>query len=147
MKSTLYSFFGGAFGFLGVIAAFVAGGLRFESILPIPISGAAPRVGSSQYYSGFAVLAGIWPLHTGAERATWLARSCSMSLAGIVMKLGAYAASRVAMNLFPMVSHFGATLFVVLVWSGSSMAAAAALRQRDLKFAIGYSSVSHMAFV
>ena len=53
-------------------------------------------------FLGFAVLAGIWPLHTWAPTGHVAAPTAgSMLLAGIVMKLGAYAALRVAMNLFP----------------------------------------------
>src|SRR5436305_11667720 len=70
-----------------------------------------------------------------------------MLLAGIVMKLGAYAVLRVAMNLFPQGFQTWRTVFAVLAVIGIVYAAAVALRQRDLKFVIGYSSVSHMGFV
>ena len=44
-------------------------------------------------FLGFAVLAGIWPLHTWAPTGHVAAPTAgSMLLAGIVMKLGAYAA-------------------------------------------------------
>jgi NADH-quinone oxidoreductase subunit M len=70
-----------------------------------------------------------------------------MLLAGIVMKLGAYGALRVAMLLFPegLVEwrHFFATLALI----GIVFGAAVALAQGDFKFVIGYSSVSHMGFV
>src|SRR5436190_6445437 len=70
-----------------------------------------------------------------------------MLLAGIVMKLGAYAALRVAMNLFPEGLQMWSKWIAVLAVIGIVYAAAVALRQRDLKFVIGYSSVSHMGFV
>ena len=70
-----------------------------------------------------------------------------MLLAGIVMKLGAYAALRVAMNLLPQGFQMWRTWIAVLAVVGIVYAAAVALRQRDLKFVIGYSSVSHMGFV
>jgi NADH-quinone oxidoreductase subunit M len=70
-----------------------------------------------------------------------------MLLAGIVMKLGAYGALRVAMNLFPDGFHLWSKWIAVLGVIGIVYAAAVALRQRDLKFVIGYSSVSHMGFV
>ncbi len=70
-----------------------------------------------------------------------------MLLAGIVMKLGAYAALRVAMNLFPDGFQMWREWIAVLGVIGIVYAAAVALRQRDLKFVIGYSSVSHMGFV
>jgi NADH-quinone oxidoreductase subunit M len=70
-----------------------------------------------------------------------------MLLAGIVMKLGAYGALRVAMNIFPEGFALWRNWIAVLAVFGIVYAAAVALRQRDLKFVIGYSSVSHMGFV
>ena len=99
-------------------------------------------------FLGFAVLAGIWPLHTWAPTGHVAAPTAgSMLLAGIVMKLGAYAALRVAMNLFPDGFQLWSKWIAVLGVIGIVYAAAVALRQRDLKFVIGYSSVSHMGFV
>ena len=51
------------------------------------------------------------------------------------------------MNLFPTDFTCGANGSPSSPSSESSMRAAVALRQRDLKFVIGYSSVSHMGFV
>ena len=99
-------------------------------------------------FLGFAVLAGIWPLHTWAPTGHVAAPTAgSMLLAGIVMKLGAYGALRVAMNLFPQGFQMWSKWIAVLGVIGIVYAAAVALRQRDLKFVIGYSSVSHMGFV
>jgi NADH-quinone oxidoreductase subunit M len=149
MKLTLYSFFGGALVFLGVIVASVAGGsfdLNQLSQFQFP-----PELQSWAFpvlFLGFAVLAGIWPLHTWAPTGHVAAPTAgSMLLAGIVMKLGAYAALRVAMNLFPDGFQMWRNSFAVLAVVGIVYAAAVALRQRDLKFVIGYSSVSHMGFV
>jgi NADH-quinone oxidoreductase subunit M len=99
-------------------------------------------------FLGFAVLAGIWPLHTWAPTGHVAAPTAgSMLLAGIVMKLGAYGALRVAMNLFPQGFQLWSKWIALLGVIGIVYAAAVALRQRDLKFVIGYSSVSHMGFV
>ncbi len=68
-------------------------------------------------------------------------------LAGIVMKLGFCAGLRVAMNLFPQGFEMWSKWIAVLALMGIVYAAAVALRQSDLKFVIGYSSVSHMGFV
>ena len=149
MKLTLYSFFGGALVFLGIIAAYVSGGsLDLNQLAQFQF---APQLQSWAFpvlFLGFAVLAGIWPLHTWAPTGHVAAPTAgSMLLAGIVMKLGAYAALRVAMNLFPEGFQMWRTWIAVLAVIGIVYAAAVALRQRDLKFVIGYSSVSHMGFV
>src|SRR5437667_513813 len=149
MKLTLYSFFGGALVFLGIIAIYVSGGsLDLNQLAQFQF---APQLQSWAFpvlFLGFAVLAGIWPLHTWAPTGHVAAPTAgSMLLAGIVMKLGAYAALRVAMNLFPQGFQMWRTAIAVLAVVGIVYAAAVALRQRDLKFVIGYSSVSHMGFV
>jgi NADH-quinone oxidoreductase subunit M len=51
------------------------------------------------------------------------------------------------MNLFPQGFQLWSKWIAVLAVIGIVYAAAVALRQRDLKFVIGYSSVSHMGFV
>lgn len=149
MKLTLYSFLGGALVFLALVATYVTAGsldlqqlaqysfpLQFQSwVFPI-------------LFLGFAVLAGIWPLHTWAPTGHVAAPTAgSMLLAGIVMKLGAYAALRVPMSLFPDGLQLWSKWIALLAVIGIVYAAAVALRQRDLKFVIGYSSVSHMGFV
>ena len=149
MKLTLYSFFGGALVFLGIVAIYVSGGsLDLNQLAQFQF---APQLQSWAFpvlFLGFAILAGIWPLHTWAPTGHVAAPTAgSMLLAGIVMKLGAYAALRVAMNLFPQGFQMWRTWIAVVAVIGIVYAAAVALRQRDLKFVIGYSSVSHMGFV
>ena len=149
MKLTLYSFFGGMLVFVGILAAYVtAGSLDLNELAQFAF---APQLQSWAFpvlFLGFAVLAGIWPLHTWAPTGHVAAPTAgSMLLAGIVMKLGSYAGLRVAMNLFPQGFHRWQSSIAVLGVIGIVYAAAVALRQRDLKFVIGYSSVSHMGFV
>jgi NADH-quinone oxidoreductase subunit M len=149
MKLTLYSFLGGALVFLGIVAVFVtAGSLDLQQLSQYQFAPQFQTWAFPVLFLGFAVLAGIWPLHTWAPTGHVAAPTAgSMLLAGIVMKLGAYGALRVAMNLFPQGFHFWSKWIVVLGVIGIVYAAAVALRQRDLKFVIGYSSVSHMGFV
>jgi NADH-quinone oxidoreductase subunit M len=149
MKLTLYSFFGGALAFIGILTAYVtAGSLDLNQLSQFQF---APQLQAWAFpilFLGFAVLAGVWPLHTWAPTGHVAAPTAgSMLLAGIVMKLGAYAGLRVAMNLFPQGFHMWSKWIAILAVIGILYAAAVALRQRDLKFVVGYSSVSHMGFV
>jgi NADH-quinone oxidoreductase subunit M len=83
--------------------------------------------------------------------------AASMLLAGVVMKLGAYGCLRVAMTLFPAGLgdwgfgiwgfHSWRDVFAALAVIGIVYGAMVALVQKDFKFVIGYSSVSHMGFV
>ena len=109
-------------------------------------------------FTGFAILAGMWPFHTWAPTGHVAApTAASMLLAGVVMKLGAYGCLRVGIALFPRgldpwgFSFIGIgswrDVFAVLAVIGIVYGALVALAQTDFKFVIGYSSVSHMGFV
>src|SRR5947199_5606437 len=149
MKLTLYSFFGGALVFIGILVAYVtAGSLDLNQLAQFQFSPQLQFWSFPVLFLGFAVLAGVWPLHTWAPTGHVAAPTAgSMLLAGIVMKLGAYAGLRVAMNVFPQGFQVWSKWIAVFAVVGIVYAAAVALRQRDLKFVIGYSSVSHMGFV
>nr|MBA3763814.1 NADH-quinone oxidoreductase subunit M [Chthoniobacterales bacterium] len=142
-------FLGGALVFIGILVAYVAAGsLDLQQLAQFPFSPQLQRWAFPVLFLGFAILAGIWPLHTWAPTGHVAAPTAgSMLLAGIVMKLGAYGALRVAMNIFPEGFALWRNWIAVLAVFGIVYAAAVALRQRDLKFVIGYSSVSHMGFV
>jgi NADH-quinone oxidoreductase subunit M len=99
-------------------------------------------------FIGFAILAGMWPFHTWAPTGHVAAPTAgSMLLAGVVMKLGAYGCLRVAMVMFPEGVRMWQGEIACLAVAGIVYGAGVALVQRDFKFVIGYSSVSHMGFV
>jgi NADH-quinone oxidoreductase subunit M len=90
----------------------------------------------------------MWPFHTWAPTGHVAApTAASMLLAGVVMKLGAFGALCVAMPLFPQGFEQWKPLIAGLAVVGIVYGALTALTQKDLKFVIGYSSVSHMGFV
>lgn len=161
MKLVLYSFIGSAMVLIGLIAAYVLAGSRSMSLgdlanYPFPAHfqmWAFPLV-----FAGFGILAGLWPFHTWAPTGHVAAPTAtSMLLAGVVMKLGAYGCLRVAMTLFPLgMSAWGfhflgfgswRDVFAVLAVIGILYGALVALVQKDFKFVIGYSSISHMGFI
>ena len=149
MKLTLYSFLGGALVFIGILAAY--GSAASFNLQELAVFNYPPRLETWAFpvlFLGFAILGGIWPLHTWAPTGHVAAPTAgSMLLAGIVMKLGAYGALRVAMNTFPHGLAVWRNWIAILAVIGIVYAAGVALRQRDLKFVIGYSSVSHMGFI
>jgi NADH-quinone oxidoreductase subunit M len=161
MKLALYSFAGSAMVLIGIIAAFVESGAKTMNLadlarFPFPLH--FQMWVFSLVFVGFAILAGLWPFHTWAPTGHAAApTAASMLLAGVVMKLGAYGCLRVAIMLFPRgmepwgfhVLGFGSwrEVFAVLALIGIVYGASVALIQKDFKFVIGYSSVSHMGFV
>src|SRR5207248_6988069 len=103
MKLTLYSFFGGALVFIGIIAAYVsAGSLDLNELAQFQFTPQLQSWAFPVLFLGLAILAGFWPLHTWAPTGHVAAPTAgSMLLAGIVMKLGAYGGRRVWMAHFP----------------------------------------------
>jgi len=161
MKLVLYSFAGSAMVLIGLIAAYAAAGGKTMSVLELarfPFAHSFQMWAFPLVFIGFAVLAGLWPFHTWAPTGHVAApTAASMLLAGVVMKLGAYGCLRVAMTLFPQgLEPWGRTLLGLGSWRdvlsvlaviGIVYGALVALVQKDFKFVIGYSSVSHMGFV
>jgi len=151
MKLALYSFIGSAMVLLGIVAAYVVAGSRTMDLFELA---KYPFPESFQFWAfplvfvGFAILAGLWPFHTWAPGGHVAApTAASMLLAGVVMKLGAYGALRVAMTLFPQGLAIWRDTIALLAVVGIVYGALVALVQTDFKFVIGYSSVSHMGFV
>ncbi|HCU79669.1 MAG TPA: NADH-quinone oxidoreductase subunit M, partial [Chloroflexi bacterium] len=99
-------------------------------------------------FFGFAVLAGIFPFHNWSPVGHVAAPTAvSMFHAGVLMKLGAFAALRVGVMLLPDGARFWLPLIVFLALTNVVYGAFVAMKQRDLKYVIGYSSVSHMGLV
>lgn len=161
MKLALYSFVGSAMVLVGLIAAYVVAGGKTMSLVDLAHFPFPPHVQVWAFplvFVGFGILAGLWPFHTWAPTGHVAApTAASMLLAGVVMKLGAYGCLRVAMTLFPhgldpwgvRVLGFGSwrEVFSLLALVAIVYGAMVALVQKDFKFVVGYSSVSHMGFV
>ncbi|MHB8519275.1 MAG: complex I subunit 4 family protein [Limisphaerales bacterium] len=151
MKLALYSFVGSAMVLVGIVAAYVVAGAHTTNLIELA---KYPFPDTFQFWAfplvfvGFAILAGLWPFHTWAPTGHVAApTAASMLLAGVVMKLGAYGALRVAMTLFPHGLVAWQSVLALLAVIGIVYGAMVALVQTDFKFVIGYSSVSHMGFV
>src|SRR5579863_8754528 len=161
MKLALYSFVGSAMVLIGLLAAYATSGSRSTGLIQLAQAGFPVHFQMWCFplvFIGFAILAGMWPLHTWAPTGHVAApTAASMLLAGVVMKLGAYGCLRVAMGLFPHgLDPWGFAflgigswrdVFAILALIGIVYGALVALAQSDFKFVIGYSSVSHMGFV
>jgi len=151
MKLTLYLLFGSAFILVGILALYVAAGASSFSFLELEQVAFDPAVQSwvfLAFYVGFGILAGIWPLHTWSPDGHASAPTAvSMLHAGVLMKLGAYGVVRLGLGLLP----DGAVQWVWLVGAIACVnivyGALSAMAQKDLKYVIAYSSVSHMGVV
>ncbi len=155
MKLTLYLFVGSVISLVGVLAMYwvqyqntdvlsfdmlamenAAFSQTFQDVWFLPV------------FLGFAVLAGIWPFHNWSPDGHVAAPTAvSMFHAGVLMKLGAFAALRVGIMLLPQ----GAQTWDWLIMLFSAVAvvygAYIAFVQTDFKYMVGFSSVSHMGLV
>jgi NADH-quinone oxidoreductase subunit M len=99
-------------------------------------------------FIGFAVLAGIFPFHNWSPDGHVAAPTAvSMIHAGVLMKLGAYAALRAGVQLMPDGAQVHLPWIIFLTLINVVYGAFIAFRQRDFKYVIGFSSVSHMGLV
>ncbi len=99
-------------------------------------------------FIGFAVLAGVFPFHNWSPDGHVAAPTAvSMIHAGVLMKVGAFAALRVGVQLLPEGAQTHLPWIVFLTFINVVYGALIAFRQRDFKYVIGFSSVSHMGLV
>ncbi|MEK7668023.1 MAG: NADH-quinone oxidoreductase subunit M, partial [Gemmatimonadota bacterium] len=151
MKLTLYLLAGTALVVPAALAIYWAAGLNSFDLVRL----ASVTYGRSFQivvypflFVGFGILAGMWPLHTWSPVGHVAAPTAvSMLHAGVLMKLGAYGILRVAMVTLPEGAHYWATATAIVATVNIVYGAFVAMAQTDLKFVIGFSSVSHMGIV
>jgi NADH-quinone oxidoreductase subunit M len=151
LKLTLYLLAGSALVLPGILYVYFQSGLFTFDLVLIAAAGLPPGaqyLGFFLFLFGFGVLAGLWPFHTWSPVGHVAAPTAvSMIHAGVLMKLGAYGVLRVGMFLCPQGLAEWAPLLAVLATVGIVYGAFVGLAQTDLKYVIGYSSVSHMGLV
>jgi len=159
MKLTLYLLLGSIIALVGILAVYfsadpqamglAAGQRTFDLLLlqkgNIPIE--IQRIWFLPIFIGFGVLAGIWPFHNWSPDGHVAAPTAvSMIHAGVLMKLGAFAALT-AVRLLPLAAKEQLPFVIFLVTVNVVYGAAIAMVQKDFKYVIGFSSVSHMGLV
>ncbi len=151
MKLTLYLFIGSVIALIGALAIYFGSGLGTFDMLALEKAGFSmefQRLWFPFVFLGFAILGGIFPFHSWAPDGHVAAPTAiSMLLAGVEMKVGAFAALRVAITLLPDGMQFWAPAVMILATINVVYGAFIAMIQTDFKYIIGFSSVSHMGLV
>jgi NADH-quinone oxidoreductase subunit M len=151
MKLTLYLFAGSVVALTGALAIYFGSGLQTFDMLALEKAGFSMAFQHFWFpfvFLGFAVLGGIFPFHNWAPDGHVAAPTAvSMLLAGVEMKVGAFAALRVGIMLLPQGARDWAWLILVLATINVVYGAFIAMIQTDFKYVIGFSSVSHMGLV
>ncbi|MGA7195191.1 MAG: NADH-quinone oxidoreductase subunit M, partial [Anaerolineales bacterium] len=155
MKLTLYLFIGSVVALVGALAMYwTAGqstGIYTFDMLQLEKAGFSASFQNLWFlpvFFGFAVLGGIWPFHNWSPDGHVAAPTAvSMFHAGVLMKLGAFAALRVGIMLLPEGAQHWSWLIMLCAGIAVVYGAFIAFVQTDLKYMIGFSSVSHMGLV
>jgi NADH-quinone oxidoreductase subunit M len=151
MKLTLYLTAGAVLALIGLLAMYYAGGRTTD--IPTLMGNLRLDANTQKWVFGtllfgFGFLASMWPFHTWSPLGYAAApTAASMMHAGVLKKLGAYGIIRLALPLLPEGARHWANLIAILACFNILYAGWAALTQKDWKFVIGYSSVSHMGYV
>ncbi|UCC64696.1 MAG: NADH-quinone oxidoreductase subunit M [Anaerolineae bacterium] len=151
MKLTLYLLIGSIIALVGILALYFEADLGTFDVLELAKAGVSTdfqRLWFLPVFLGFGVLAGIWPFHNWSPDGHVAAPTAvSMLHAGVLMKLGAYAALRVGVQLMPEGAEHWLPYVIFLVTVNVVYGSLIAMVQRDFKYVIGFSSVSHMGLV
>lgn len=155
MKLTIYLLIGSAFLLAGVIALFVKSvaltgtpNLSYQALSQIDFPVGFQKLAFGLMLLGFGSLLSMWPFHSWSpDGYAGAPTAVSMIHAGVLKKIGGYGLIRIAVYILPAGAKFWAPVMAVLGVVGVAYAAFGALAQKDLKYLIGYSSVSHMGYV
>ena len=155
----IYTIGGSAFLLLGFAAIFAAvGTLDFLDLAQhaadgllaerlAAVGGGWPVAVFAGVLLGFAVKVPLWPFHTWlAPTYTAAPTGVAMFLTAVLSKMGVYGFLRILWPLFPQQLHTYATPLLWLALGGVVLGAFAAMRQRDLKRMIAYSSLNHLSY-
>jgi NADH-quinone oxidoreductase subunit M len=155
LKLTLYLLIGSFISFIAFLVLYfmlpeqglpLTFDLRVWSVADFPVD--AQVILYLPLFLGFAVLAGLWPLHNWSPDGHVAAPTAvSMIHAGVLMKLGAYASMRIGIQMLPEGTVYWMPVIIILTLVNILYGSLIAMRQKDMKYLIGYSSVSHMGLV
>jgi len=155
MKLTLYHAISSAFILISIISTYIYasnqlgfGTFDIQTLATVQYDPFFQKTIFLLMLIGFGILVPMWPMHTWAPDGHVASPAAvSMLLAGVVMKMGGYGLIRAALFFFPEGAIFWAPLIAVFCIINVLYGALIAMVQKDLKYVIGYSSVSHMGYL
>lgn len=158
MKLTIYLLIGSAFMLAGVIALYLnafPAGMRTFSMQALAqahvLGNLSEHVQVVVFFLlllGFGSTLSMWPFYSWAPDGYAAAPTgVSMLHAGVLKKIGGYGVIRIGLLVLPLGAKFWAPFIALVAVVNILYAAFVALAQKDLKYIVGYSSISHMGYI
>ncbi len=155
MKLTIMITTGAVLTLFGIMLLYREAGLNSFNLVQVqehlranPLSPEFQKTIAGLFLVGFGVIASMWPFHSWSPIGYAAApTSVSMVHAGVLKKMGPYLILRFAVGLVPAGVLGWSNWLAILSAIGILYAGYAAIKQTDLKFMIGFSSVSHMGYI
>lgn len=152
IKFMMYTLLGSALMLVAIIAVYTQvhtfDMLRIAQELPGMASTSFQALGFLAFALAFAVKIPLFPFHTWLPDAHVQAPTAgSIILAGLLLKMGTYGLLRLAVPFYPDAARQYLPLLVLLALIGIIYGGLVALKQKDIKSLVAYSSVAHMGFI
>lgn len=159
MKLTIYLLIGSAFMLVGMVALYLNAASQlaakgqgatfmFAELAKLQYAQPFQIVVFALFLFGFGSLISMFPFHSWSpDGYAGAPTAVSMIHAGVLKKIGGYGLIRLGVMVLPLGAKFWAPVIAVLAIINILYAAFIALAQKDLKYVVGYSSVSHMGNV
>lgn len=152
---TVYLSLGALIALIGLVMLYVQSGAQTFDLVKLakhteahPIDVATQGTIFGLLMFGFGILVSLWPFHTWAPQGYAHAPTAtSMLHAGVLKKFGLYGLLRVGIPLVPQGAAMWLDVLAFLCVGNIIYCGLVAIRQRDLNYLIGNSSVAHMGFV
>lgn len=156
-KITLYLSLGALLALAGLVALYLQVGMADRTFDVVALTAhfqAHPMSESAQHLIfpllmfGFGILVSLWPFHTWAPTGYAHAPTATAMLhAGVIKKFGLYGLLRIAIPMMPAGAAEWLDVLALLCLGNILYCGLVALKQRDLNFLIGNSSVAHVGFI
>lgn len=155
MKLTIFLLIGSAF----LLAAMIWLYTTAKGMLPAPTFDIQTLASLNYSYEfqvivfgmmafGFTTLLSMFPFHSWSpDGYAGAPTAVSMIHAGVLKKIGGYGLIRIGLFTLPLGAKFWAPIIAILAVANVVYAGLICLAQKDMKYVVGYSSVSHMGFV